>query len=264
MATKNILITGGSRGLGRAIALSLAGQGHRVAVTGRDDIKLAEIARELPGGVAIHADVTDPSHTLAVVDEVTKDLGPIDVLINNAGQGGGPQGPQPLMDMDAETWWQVMETNVRGPMLYAKAVLPGMVKRGSGIVINMGSYISIRPSAMATAYAGSKAALARFSDCLALEVADQGVQVFCVSPGLVLTDMTRDLPFINDIPEEQFHHPEDIAALVEKLVTGKYAALSGHFIHVVDDLGALLENAPRLKEERLYQFALHGLDGLIP
>ena len=116
---------------------------------------------------------------------------------------------------------------------------------------------------MATAYATSKAALARFSDCLALEVADQGVQVFCVSPGLVLTDMTRDLPFIKEIPEEDFYQPEDIASLACELVTGNYGELSGRFIHVGDDLQALKDNAERIVEERLYQLSLHGLDGLI-
>jgi NAD(P)-dependent dehydrogenase (short-subunit alcohol dehydrogenase family) len=165
--------------------------------------------------------------------------------------------------MDADDWWQVQETNVRGPMLYTKAALPGMIERGEGIIINVGSYIAIRPSPMATAHGTSKAALARFTDCLAMEVAEQGVQVFCVSPGLVLTDMTRDLPFLKDIPEEDFFSPEDIAALVSELITGKYAKLTGHFIHVRDELSMLLANTERLKQERLYQLGLHGLEGLI-
>ena len=263
MVSKNILITGGSRGLGRAMAVALAQQGHRVAVTGRDDRKLKEVVKELPGGIAIHADVTDPVHTKTVIHEVAQDIGPVDVLINNAGIGGGESGPQNLVDMDADDWWRVQETNVRGPMLYAKAVLPGMIERGQGIIINVGSYIGIRPSSMATAYGTSKAALARFSDCLAMEVAGQGIQVFCVSPGIVLTDMTRDLPFINDIPREEFHQPEDVASLACELVTGNYARLTGRFIHVRDDLSSLLTNAGRLEQERLYQLSLHGLEGLI-
>ena len=263
MNTKTILITGGSRGIGRAMAIAFARQGHRVAVTGRDEQKLKDVTAELPGGIAILADVTDPAHSRTVIDEVARDLGPVEVLINNAGIGGGADGPQLLVDMDPDDWWRVQETNVRGPMLYAKAVLPGMIERGEGVIINVGSYIAIRPSPMATAYGVSKAALARFTDCLALEVAAQGVQVFCVSPGIVLTDMTRDLPFINEIPEEDFHTPEDIAALASELVTGKYAELSGHFIHVRDDLSTLLANRKRLKKERLYQLALHGLNGLV-
>ncbi|TDG13441.1 SDR family oxidoreductase [Seongchinamella unica] len=263
MNTKNILVTGGTRGIGRAMAIALAGLGNRVAVTGRNEQKLREVARELPGGIAILADVTDAAHSQSVIDEVTTDIGPIEVLINNAGIGGGTDGPQLLIDMDADDWWRVQETNVRGPMLYTKAVLPGMIERGEGIIINVGSYLSIRPSPMATAYGTSKAALARFTDCLAVEVADQGVQVFCISPGLVLTDMTRDLPFINDIPEDDFQRPEDVAGLACELVTGKYGKLSGHFIHVKDELATLLANAERLKKERLYQLSLHGLEGLI-
>jgi len=262
MESRNVLITGGSRGLGRAMALALAAQGHRVAITGRDDQKLKEVVEQLPGGIAIHADVTDSAHSRSVIDEVTRDLGPLDALINNAGIGG-EGGPQPLSDMDADAWWRVHETNVRGPMLYAKAVLPGMLERGAGFIVNIGSYIGIRPSPLATAYSTSKAALARFSDCLAAEVADQGVQVFCVSPGIVLTDMTRSLPFINDIPREEFSQPEDIAALVCELLTGKYAALTGRFIHVRDNLQSLHASAGRMGRERLYQLSLHGLDGLI-
>jgi hypothetical protein len=84
-----------------------------------------------------------------------------------------------------------------------------------------------------------------------------------VSPGIVLTDMTRDLPFINDIPREEFHQPEDVASLACELVTGNYARLTGRFIHVRDDLSSLLTNAGRLEQERLYQLSLHGLEGLI-
>ncbi len=264
MGSKTVLITGGSRGLGRAIAISLAQQGHRVAVTGRDNAKLAEVAQELPGGLAIDADVTDPAHTAAVIDEVESSLGPVDVLVNNAGIGGGDKGPQAFMDMSVDDWWRVQETNVKGPMLYTHAVLPGMIARAQGVIINMGSYIAIRPMPGATAYAASKAALARFTDCLSADLADTGVQTFCVSPGMVLTDMTRDLDFIDDLPADAFNQPEDIAERVSKLITGKYAALSGLFLHVRDDLDAILENADILREQRLYSLRIDSLEGLIP
>jgi len=263
MKPKNVIVTGGSRGIGRALAAALTSKGHRVAITGRDTRKLQEVTRELPGVVAINADVTDSAATQAVINEVTRKMGSVEVLINNAGIGGGKGGPQTLVDTDADAWWHVQETNIRGPMLYAKAVLPGMIERGEGTIINLGSYIAIRSSAMATAYATSKAALARFTDCLAMEVAQNGVQVFCVSPGLVLTDMTRDLPFIADIPDEEFSDQEEIASLACALISGDYAELTGHFIHVSDDLPELLANAGRLKRERLYQLSLHGLEGLI-
>ncbi len=266
MDAKNVLITGGSRGLGRAMAIALANQGHRVAVTGRDNKMLAEVVHELPGGVAIDADVTDASHTQAVIDEVEKDLGPVDVLINNAGIGGTDkeQGPQSFVDMSVDDWWRVQETNIKGPMLYSHAVLPGMIERGHGFIINIGSYIAVRPMPGATAYAASKAALARFTDCLHADLADTGVQVFCISPGLVLTDMTRNLPFIKEIPESEFNQPEDIGERVCRLVTGDYGALSGLFLHVRDDLDQLRESGDMLREQRLYSLRIDGLEGLIP
>jgi 3-oxoacyl-[acyl-carrier protein] reductase len=263
MTAKTILITGGSRGLGRAMAVSLAQQGHRVAVTGRDVDALREVLDELPGGLAFQADVSDSNRARSVITEVTKDIGPIDVLINNAGTSGGAKGPQMFWDMSVEDWWRVQETNIKGPMLYCHAVLPHMMERSGGIIINIGSYISIRPMAMATAYAASKAALARFTDCLAADLADSDVQLFCLSPGMVITDMTKDLPFINEIPEEDFNQPEDIAALVCELTTGNYRDLSGRFIHVNDDISALRANTERIGEEHLYQLGMHGLDGLI-
>jgi 3-oxoacyl-[acyl-carrier protein] reductase len=263
MTKKTVLITGGSRGLGRAMAVAFTQQGHRVAVTGRNVDALGEVLHELPGGLALQADVSDSNRARSVVAEVNKDIGPIDVLINNAGTGGAAKGPQMFFDMSVEDWWRVQETNIKGPMLYSHAVLPHMLERNGGIIMNLGSYISIRPMAMSTAYAASKAALARFTDCLAADLADSDVQVFCVSPGMVITDMTKDLPFIKEIPDEDFNQPEDIAALVCELASGNYRDLSGRFIHVRDDISALLAKAERIEKEHLYQLGMHGLDGLI-
>jgi 3-oxoacyl-[acyl-carrier protein] reductase len=263
MTKKTVLITGGSRGLGRAMAVALAQQGHRVAVTGRDEDALRDVLRELPGGLALQADVSDSNRSKTVIAEVNNDLGPIDVLINNAGISGGAKGPQMFWDMSAADWWRVQETNIKGPMLYCHAVLPHMLQAGGGIIINVGSYISIRPMAMVTAYATSKAALARFTDCLAADLEGSGVQLFCVSPGMVITDMTKDLPFIKEIPDEEFNQPEDIAALVCDLTSGNYGDLSGRFIHVGDDISALLAKAEHIENGHLYQLRMHGLDGLI-
>ncbi len=232
-------------------------------MTGRDVNALREVLHELPGGLALQADVSDSNRARSVVAEVNKDIGPIDVLINNAGTSGGAKGPQMFWDMSVEDWWRVQETNIKGPMLYCHAVLPHMLERRGGIIINVGSYISIRPMAMATAYAASKAALARFTDCLAADLADSDVQLFCVSPGFVITDMTKDLPFIKEIPDENFNQPEDIAALVCELISGNYYELSGRFIHVEDDISLLLANAQRVGKEHLYQLRMHGLNGLI-
>jgi NAD(P)-dependent dehydrogenase (short-subunit alcohol dehydrogenase family) len=264
MDRRTALVTGGSRGIGRAIAQALHDAGHRVAVTGRDAAKLAEVRQQLDGVIAIAADVADPGQCEAVVSRVEGELGPVDILVNNAGIGGGDAGPQKFLDMDPADWWRVQEINVRGPMLYSHAVLPGMVERNFGVIVNIGSYMAIRPTGYVTAYAASKAALARFTDCMAAELAGSAVQVFCVSPGLVLTDMTRDQPFIRNVPAEAFNQPEDIAGRVCKLASGGYAALSGLFLHVGDDLEEQRDNAERIREESLYTLRLHGLEGHIP
>lgn len=258
------LVTGGSRGIGRAIAEKLATEGYRVAVTGRDREKLAEVSASIPGALAINADVASAEDTRAAIRETESQLGPVDVLVNNAGIGGDESGPRPFVEMDPQTWWRVQETNVLGPALYTHALLPGMLGRGRGVIINIGSYIAIRPQAAVTAYASSKAALARFSDCLAAELHGTGVQVFCISPGLVLTDMTRDLDFVKDIPKSEFVSPEVIADRVCRLGSGGFGALSGLFLHVSDDLDELLARAQTLHDEGLYTLRLSGVDGRIP
>jgi 3-oxoacyl-[acyl-carrier protein] reductase len=262
MSLKTVLITGGSRGIGRAIAQAFHAQGHRVAVTGRNREKLEEVRQTMPGVLALEADVADSERTQAVVVEAEATLGPVDVLVNNAGTGGSAV-PLSFVDMDPVDWWGAVETNLKGPMLYCRAVLPGMLERRFGVIVNLGSYMAIRPMPMATAYASSKAALARFTDCLAADLKDSGVQVFCVSPGLVLTDMTRDMPFIKHVPPSEFNQPEDVAERVCRLSSGYYAALSGLFLHVGDDMDEQLESAARIHAESLHTLRLHGLNGLI-
>lgn len=264
MKAGTALVTGGSRGIGKAIAAKLHEEGLRVAVTGRSADKLAEVRQQIPGLLALNADVTDAKKTKAVIAQVEEALGPVDILVNNAGIGGGSRGPQSFMDMDLDDWWRVQETNLKGPALYSHAVLPGMIERGFGVLVNIGSFIAIRPTDLASAYATSKAALARFTDCLAMDLEGSGVQTFCISPGLVLTDMTRDLPFIKDIPESAFAQPEDIADRVCRLASGDYAELSGCFMHVSDDLDRLRDRAEQITEECLYTLRLQGLDGHIP
>ncbi len=257
------LVTGGGRGLGRAIAGALAADGYRVAVTGRDAGTLAAFKQEFPDSETFVADVADESRAAEVVAALEAQ-GPLEVVVNNAGIGGGDAGPQPFAEMSMRDWWRVYETNVKGPALYSHAALPAMLVRGSGVIVNVGSYIAIRPMPESSAYGPSKAALARFTDALACEVGDAGVQVFCLSPGLVLTDMTRGLPFIKEIPASEFFQPEDIAQHVCRLATGAYAALNGCFLHVADDLDELRDNGDRIREERLYSLRLDGLEGLIP
>lgn len=259
--SKVILVTGGSRGIGRALALSLATHGHRIAITGRNSSSLEAMRKLLSeNNLAIASDVSDESAVEATVEQVLGHFGHIDVLINNAGTAG-PGGP--TWTTPSQDWWHVLETNVKGPLLYMNSVVPRMMERNRGTIINIGSYAALRPTPGNSAYASSKAALARITDSLAAEVSEHNVQVFCLSPGLVRTDMTEGVPVFQDIPEDEWNKPEDICRLVRLLLSGGYGELSGRFIHVRDDLDQLCQHVERIRAERLYQPGMASLDGSI-
>jgi NAD(P)-dependent dehydrogenase (short-subunit alcohol dehydrogenase family) len=256
------LVTGGGRGIGQAIAGRLLADGLSVAITGRDGGRLEKARRELGERVlALPADVSDRRAVQQVVDRVLQQFGRIDVLVNNAGVGGQRAR---LWEADLDDWWQVQEVNLRGPMIYAHAVLPGMIERRCGVVINVGSYGALRPLPEGSSYSVSKAALARLSDCLAPEVEEFGIDVFCVSPGLVDTDMTRGLRDVfGGLPASAWNDRSDCAHLISRLVHEDCRALSGRFLHVRDDFDALLAQARRVREQDLYRLGMRNLDGWI-
>ena len=181
------LITGGSRGLGRAFAQALLAVGARVAITGRTAPELHETAAQLSSTanqvLAIPADTTDPQGAPQVVTTVEQRLGPITVLINNAGQfrAFGPIGV-----IDPIAWWNEVEVNLRGPFLYANAVLPGMRTRHKGRIINVASMAGMQAIPIMSAYVVSKTALIRFSEALALDTVEDGIRVFAIHPGVML------------------------------------------------------------------------------
>lgn len=188
------IVTGASRGLGRAFAVALARAGAAVAVTGRTKADVQETAgmAEQVGGKALAfvTDVADPEAVADVVRQTEAGLGAVDILVNNA--GAAPTEGVPW-EADADEWWKVFETNVRGTFLYTRSVLPGMVASKSGRIINIVSEAGNNPEAELSAYSTSKAALIHFTDAMALATADQGVKVFAYHPGMVRTGMTADL-----------------------------------------------------------------------
>ncbi len=237
------LVTGGGRGIGRLIARELADAGMRVAVAARSAGQVEETAREI-GGLAVTADVSRQEDVEAMTAAVERELGPIDLLVNNAGIGPSSSLP---WEEDPADWWHVFEINVLGAYLCARAVLRGMVERGHGRIVNTGSGASYLPRAGVPSYGASKAALGRFGELLAGQVAEFGISVFVISPGLVRTDMTE--PFGPDMP---WTPPELAPRLVRVLASGRADRLAGRYIHAEhDDIEALIERADEVEERDL-------------
>ena len=192
LAGKTALITGGSRGLGRALAVTFAAQGARVAFTYARDDEGAEATREAADGEvrAFRVSVLDVAATEAMIAEVERAWGGIDVLVNNAGISQNV----PLALMEEEDWDRVMDVNVKGTFLTSKAVLRGMIRRRRGVVLNIGSLVSVRMIEAPIHYCASKAAVKGLSEALAKEVARYGIRVLCLAPGLLEDGVGRNLP----------------------------------------------------------------------
>src|SRR6202140_4956866 len=198
------LVTGGGRGIGPGIAVARARAVMQVAVTVRSADQLAETVN-LAGGntIAVTADVADPAAVQSMVREVEERLGPVDLLVNNAGTGG-PFGP--LWENDPEAWWRCLEVNLRGPYLCCRQVLPGMIARKRGCIVNVASGAGTSAIPGMSAYVASKTALIRLSEQLAAEGGPHGVKVFPIRPGLVRTAMAEEgrkaIPMIQKMLDE--------------------------------------------------------------
>jgi 3-oxoacyl-[acyl-carrier protein] reductase len=238
------LVTGGGRGVGRNIAKELAEAGMRVAVTGRTAEQVEETAEEIVG-LAIVGDVSKPEDAERMVDETERELGPIDLLVNNAGISiqDAPTWEEPV-----ESWWHVFEVNTLGAYLVSRAVIPRMIERGRGRIVNTGSGSSYLPGmGSSTAYASSKAALGRFGETLAEQLKPYGIPVFTISPGLVRTLMTSRFP--EDAP---WTPPELAPRLVRALASGRADKLTGRYIHSEqDDIEELIARADEIVENDL-------------
>ena len=188
MATRVALVTGGGRGIGRAIALRLAADSLAVAVAARTREQVEDTARAAGGGaLPLVLDVTDAASIAAAIERTTRELGPIDVLVNNAGIAESA----PFAKTEPEFWDRHFAVNVRGPYLMARAVVPGMLQRRWGRVINVASLAGLVGSPYVTAYTASKHALVGFTRALATEVSGRGVTVNALCPGFTATDIVR-------------------------------------------------------------------------
>ena len=237
------LVTGGGRGIGASIARELADAGMHVAVSARTRDQLETIAAEI-GGLALVGDVSRSADVEEWVRRVEADLGPIDLLVANAGIGS-PDGA--TWEVDVEAWWHVLEVNVLGVHLCCRAVIPGMLERGHGRIVITGSGAAYLPGARHTAYPASKAAVWRYGETLAAELQGR-IAVFVISPGLVRTDMTSTR-FGDGAPWT----PLELAPrLVRVLASGRADALAGRYIHAEhDDIEDLIRRADEVREQDL-------------
>lgn len=221
LSGQTALVTGGTRGVGRAIAEGLRAAGADVHTFSRS------------GG----ADVTNRE----AVELAVARLGVVDLLVNNAGT---LDAIGPTWEVDPEAWRRDLETSALGAFHCSRSVLPGMIERERGRIVNISSGAGTRPYPHGSGYAAGKAALLSLTEALAAETKEHGLAVFAITPGFVWTEMTerlRDAPGrAPDIAGADPVEPARAAELVVRLASGEADALSGRFIHVRDDLDALL------------------------
>jgi NAD(P)-dependent dehydrogenase (short-subunit alcohol dehydrogenase family) len=246
------LVTGGGRGIGANIARELSDAGMRVAVAARTDEQVETVAREI-GGLALAVDVSDEASVRRMIEDTERELGAIDLLVNNAGVMG-PSERAIWEDDDTGAWWRVFEINMLGAYLCCRTVLRGMVDRGSGRIVNVGSGSAHLPVTAGrigdSAYGPSKAALHRFGEILAGQLEPHGIAIFTISPGLVRTDMTER--FGDDAP---WTPPELAPQLVRVLASGRADALAGRYADAVESLKAATALAP-YRSDAHYQLGL--------
>jgi 3-oxoacyl-[acyl-carrier protein] reductase len=236
LAGRTALVTGSTRGIGRAIAEALAGAGARVAVVGRDQAKAAEAAAAIGGGAqGFAADVTDPASIVALVDAVEKAFGQIDILVNNAGL----TRDNILFRIKDDDWDTVLDANLRGAFLAIRAISRGMIKRRWGRIINIASIVGITGNKGQANYAASKAGLIGLTKSVAKELGSRNVLVNAVAPGFIETDMTAAMTpdaraaLSGQIPLERLGSPRDIAGVVTFLASDYASYITGQTL-VVD------------------------------
>jgi NAD(P)-dependent dehydrogenase (short-subunit alcohol dehydrogenase family) len=263
------VVTGGGRGLGRAFAEALASAGAAVAVAARSAVQLADTVASIGGqgghALAIPTDIADAGAVGRMVATVEQQLGPIDLLINNAGIAT-PIGP--VCEVDPDAWWRCMEANVRGPFLCTRMVVPRMIARRRGRIVNVASTAGLRAIAGNSAYGTSKAALIRLTEILAAETQPQGLAVFAINPGLVRTAMTEHLadsaegqqwmPWVRATLAAGRDTPVRAAVdLVLCLASGRADVLSGRFLDVSADLPGLVARHGEIAQGDFYTMRLH-------
>lgn len=238
MVQRVALVTGASRGIGKAIALQLAQAGHRVIGTATSEAGAQAISAYFQAaglsGEGRKLNVTEPSDIDSLIEAVQKEQGPIAILVNNAGITRDTL----LMRMKDEDWQAIIDTNLTSVFRVSKACLRSMMKERFGRIITIGSVVGSTGNAGQANYCAAKAGLVGFSKALAKEVGSRGITVNVVAPGFIDTDMTKDLPeahketLLAQIPAGRLGQPDEIAAAVTFLASEAAGYISGETLHV--------------------------------
>jgi NAD(P)-dependent dehydrogenase (short-subunit alcohol dehydrogenase family) len=247
------LVTGASTGIGRSLVEALAARGMAVAGLARSEQRLTTAMAEVAGAtgvrtLAVAADVTDRSAVDAAVARVTEELGRVDLLVNNAGVIDAAEVP--VWEADPDQWWDVVASHIRGAQLLARAVVPGMLARGHGRVVNLASGMGTEANRDYSAYSVAKTGLMRLTEALDLALQGSGVHAFDVAPGVVDTPMTRSMDMWRDFTD--WTPPERVVELIATIAAGELDAWAGRFVRAGrDDPEALRAVTPEDAARRL-------------
>jgi NAD(P)-dependent dehydrogenase (short-subunit alcohol dehydrogenase family) len=255
------LVTGASTGIGRALVEGLAARGMAVAGLARNAERLSTAMAEVAGSsgvrtLAVAADVTDRAAVDAAVARVADELGRVDLLVNNAGVIDAAEVP--VWEADPDQWWDVVASHVRGAQLMVRAVVPGMLARGHGRVVNLASGMGTRANRDYSAYSVAKTGLMRLTEALDLSLQGSGVLAFDVAPGVVDTPMTRSMDMWRGFTD--WTPPERVVELVAAIAAGELDAWSGRFVRAGKDDPQTLRSLTPQDAERQLRLRPYGDD----
>ena len=269
------VVTGGGRGIGAATAEALASAGMAVAVMARTQQQIDEVSAriETNGGtaLAVSVDATDEDAVATAMAAVVGKLGPVDVLVNAAG-GRYRENIGPMWESPLDTWWAEITLNLKSAVLFSRLVVPSMIERRAGRIINVGSYFGYRPAKYRSAYSTAKAALHTLTEVLAAELSEFGVTAFTLDPAMVKTTLlltsstseqaARWTPEVRGIQERDYTPAAEVADFVVRLATGAADGMSGRVLRVNSDLAANNDRIDEIKRDEHYVLRMTKAPGI--